>query len=178
MKAFLDFFPILLFFLAYKFGDIFIATGVAILASLIQLLWLRFTTGAFQKLPLITFISLLILGGATLLLRDEQFIKWKPTVVYWVLSVAFLGSHFIGQKPLFQRMIEASITLPKRIWRQLNVSWVIFFALMGGANLFVAYHFDTNTWVNFKLFGTMGITFVFILIQGIYMSRFHSEPQG
>ncbi len=176
MKLLLDFFPIILFFIAYKLGDIYIATTAAILASLAQVVWSRWQTGQFQKMPLATFASLFLLGGATLLFRNDMFIKWKPTVLYWVLSLVFLGSHFIGDKPVFQRAIEKNINLPDKIWRQLNLCWSVFFLGMGITNLYVVYHFDTSTWVNFKLFGTMGLTFIFIILQGFYIAKHHSEP--
>ncbi len=171
MKFLFELFPIALFFLGYKFGDIYLATLIAILASIIQVAYSRYSTGKFEKIPLITLATIAILGGATLLFRNELFIKWKPTALYWVLAIAFVLSHFIGEKPLIQRAIDQNIQLPNKIWHQLNVSWAIFFILMGFANLYVVYHFSTDIWVNFKLFGTMGLTFVFIVLQGVYMSK-------
>jgi len=175
MKILADLFPIILFFIAYKLGDIYLATLVAILASGVQVLWSRYKNGRFEKLPLITLATLIVLGGATLILRNELFIKWKPTAIYWVLASAFLISQFIGKRPIIQRLIEQNISLPNRVWQQLNISWAIFFVLLGCANLYVVYNFDTNTWVNFKLFGTMGLTILFIIAQGIYISR-HQKP--
>lgn len=179
MKFLFDFFPIVLFFLAYKLGSIYIATGTAILASLAQILFIRFQKGYFEKLPLITFATITILGGATLLFRNELFIKWKPTVVYWVLALAFLLSQWIGNKPLIQRAAENSIQLHSNIWLRLNLSWFFFFTLLGALNLYVVHHFDTDTWVNFKLFGTLGLTFLFVIAQGVYMVRHkHSAIQS
>ena len=174
MKLLFDFFPIVLFFLAYKFGDLMIATQTAIAASLVQVLWLRFRTGEFPKMQLISFFAILILGGATLVLQDELFVKWKPTAVYWLLGLIFLGSHFIGEQTLIERLAQNSVHLPAKIWRQLNLSWTIFFVLMGVTNLYVVYHFETKVWVNFKLFGTLGLTLLFIIGQAIYMAK-HSE---
>ncbi len=171
MKIFLDFFPILLFFIAYKFGDIYIATITAIAASLIQVIYGKIKHGRFEKLSLVTFGVILLLGGATLLFRDEMFIKWKPTVVYWLLALAFLLSQFIGSKPFIQRAAEQNIQLSNIIWRRLNFSWVIFFAIMGLLNLYVVQNYDTNTWVNFKLFGTLGLTLIFVIFQTVYMVR-------
>lgn len=173
MKFLFDFFPIVLFFVAYKLGNIYIATLSAIAASLIQVLWLRRKTGRFEKISLITFISITLLGGATLFFQNEIFIKWKPTVVYWALGLCFLFSHWIGHKPLLQRIAEGNIQLPPSIWIRLNWSWAIFFALMGVLNLYVVQHYDTDTWVNFKLFGTLGLTFIFVILQGFYMVRYH-----
>jgi intracellular septation protein len=176
MKFLFDFFPIALFFIAYKMGDIYLATITAIIASAVHVLWSRYKTGRFEKLPLITLGMIVILGGATLFFKNELFIKWKPTVLYWVLALALLISQFIGKKPLMQRLLEQNVELPIRIWHQLNLSWAFFFAAMGIANLYVVYHFDTNTWVNFKLFGTLGLTLVFIVLQGFYMAKYFKKP--
>lgn len=178
MKLLFDFFPILLFFLAYKLGDIYIATLSAIAASLLQVVWLRWKQGCFEKMSLITFFSLSILGGATVFFQNEIFIKWKPTVVYWLLALSFLASQWLGNKPLLQRLAEGNVQLPAIIWLRLNWSWVIFFAVMGVLNLYVVQHFDTNTWVNFKLFGTLGLTFIFIVLQGFYMMRHHLPQEN
>jgi intracellular septation protein len=176
MKLLFDFFPIALFFIAFKMGDIYLATITAIVASIVQVLWSRYKTGRFEKLPLITLGTIVILGGATLFFRNELFIKWKPTALYWVLALALLISQFIGKKPLMQRLLEQNVDLPIKIWHQLNLSWALFFAAMGVANLYVVYHFDTNTWVNFKLFGTLGLTLVFIVLQGFYMAKYFKQP--
>lgn len=178
MKFLFDFFPIILFVIAFKMGDIYLATIAAIVASIIQVLWSRYKTGRFEKLPLITLATIVILGGATLFFKNELFIKWKPTVLYWVLALALLISQFIGKKPLMQRLLEQNVGLPMRIWYQLNLSWALFFTAMGIINLYVVYHFDTNTWVNFKLFGTLGLTLIFIVIQGFYMAKYFKQPDN
>lgn len=175
MKILFDFFPIAAFFLAYKWYGIYIATGIAMVASLIQVLWSRKKAGRFEILPLVTLFSILILGGATLLFKNESFIKWKPTVVYWVLSLVFLSSQFVAsKKPVMQRLAGDNIALPNVVWRRLNMSWVLFFLVMGVLNLYVMKHYDTNAWVNFKLFGTLGCTLIFIIAQGIYMFKHHA----
>lgn len=171
MKLFFDFFPILLFFIAYKLGDIYIATGVAILACFLQVIYSRIKLGYFEKLPIFTLLIMVILGGATLLFRNEIFIKWKPTALYWLLAIVFFSSQFIGDKPIIQRLAERGISLTPTIWHKINFSWVLFFALMGILNLYVVHHFDTDTWVNFKLFGTLILTFLFVIIQTLYMVR-------
>ncbi len=176
-KILLDFLPIALFFIAFKFFNLMIATQVAIVASLIQLIWLRISTGKIHRVNLISFLSILVLGGATLLLKDDIFIKWKPTAVYWLLSIALLFSQLFSQKPIVQRLGESSVQLPSKIWRQLNLTWFAFFCGMGFANLYVVYNFDTVVWVNFKLFGTLGLTIVFIFAQSIYMAK-HSQIQN
>jgi len=132
--------------------------------------WL--TTKKVEKMQLVTLILVVVLCGLTVALQDGQFIKWKPTIVNWLFGLVFLGSQFIGKKPVVQRLMGKSMELPSRIWRQLNLAWVVFFAAMGGINLYVAFNYSESTWVDFKLFGMLGLTFVFILAQGVYMSRF------
>ena len=177
LKLMLDFLPIALFFLAYKYSNLMIATQVAIVASLVQLIWLRISTGKIQKVNLISFLSILILGGATLLLKNDIFVKWKPTVVYWSLSGALLFSQLFTAKPLLQRLGEDSVMLAERIWRQLNLLWSTFFLLLGVTNLYVVYNFSTTTWVNFKLFGTLGLTIGFVVLQSIYIAK-HIQVQN
>lgn len=180
MKFLFDFFPILLFFLAYKIYGIYVATAVAIAASFLQvgIHWAR--TKRFENSHLITLVIIVLFGGATLILQDEMFIKWKPSVLNWIFAIAFLGSQFIGNKTFVERMMSKSVTLPASIWIRLNMSWVIFFAALGILNLYVVYNFDTDTWVNFKMFGMMGLTILFIIGQAVYMSRHieASEAEG
>ncbi|MCP5196906.1 MAG: septation protein A [Gammaproteobacteria bacterium] len=172
MKLFLDFLPILLFFIAYKLTDIYVATGVLIAATLAQTGWTWWRQRRVEKLPLLTAGLVLVLGGATLLLKDPVFVKWKPTVVNWLFAVTFLGSCFVGQKTLLERMLGGQLELPTPVWVKLTFAWAVFFLAMGVANLYVAFTFDENTWVNFKLFGMLGLTIVFVLAQAAYMSRY------
>lgn len=175
MKMLFDFLPIALFFLAYKLYGIYVATGVAIVTSLLQvgIYWLKFKRT--ETMQLITLGAITFLGGATLLLHDEMFIKWKPSVIYWLFGVFFIGSQFIGEKPLIQRVMADQLTLPNRVWRNINTSWAVFFIILGFVNIYVAYHFSTDAWVNFKLFGAMGATFAFILAQSIYISKYMQD---
>ena len=175
MQILIEFLPIALFFLAYQWAGIYVATGVAILASVAHLLYGRYRKGHFEKMPLITLITISVLGGATLIFRNELFIKLKPTVLYWVLALVFVGSRWIGEQPLLQRLMGAQIQMPARIWQQLNGSWAHFFGLMGALNLYVVHHFDTPTWVQFKLFGSLGLTLIFMIGQGFYMSKYMSK---
>ncbi len=172
MKFLFDFFPILLFFIAYKLYGIYAATAVAIAASFVQVgtFWLKHRR--FENMHLVTLALIAVLGGATLWLQDEAFIKWKPTVVNWLFGAVFLGSQFIGKKPLAERMMGSAVTLPDGIWRRLNLAWTLFFVAMGFANLYVMYNFDTDTWVNFKLFGMMGLTLAFVIGQAFYLARY------
>jgi intracellular septation protein len=172
MKLLFDFLPIFLFFITYKFFGIYAATGVAMAGSLLQVAYHRIKYKQFESMHLVTFFSILILGGATLLMHNEIFIKWKPTILYWLLGLIFTGTSLFGKKPLLQRMMETNIKLPAVIWKKLNIGWSLFFLLLGCANLYVVYHFTTNTWVNFKLFGTLGLTLLFVVVQSFYMAKF------
>jgi intracellular septation protein len=171
MKLLFDFLPILLFFIAYKLADIYVATGVLIVVTLAQVGWIWLRQRRVEKLPLFTAALVLVLGGATLALHDPVFVKWKPTVVNWLFAAVFLGSRFIGQKTLLERMMGEQLELPTTVWVKLTLAWTIFFFVMGLVNLYVAYTFDENTWVNFKLFGLLGLTVIFVLAQALYMSR-------
>ena len=180
MKFLFDFFPVVAFFIAFYIPEdreqgIYLATMVAIAASFIQVTIYWFIHHRFERMHLITLALLVILGGATLLLHDERFIKLKPTAVNWIFALVFLGSQYIGGKNLVQRMMEQSVTVPKTVWTTLNMSWVAFFIIMGAANLYVASNYSSEVWVNFKLFGILGLTFVFVFAQAIYMSRYVNE---
>lgn len=173
MKLLVDFLPIVIFFVVYKMtNDLILATAILIPATMLQMGYTWLTTKKIEKMQLVTLIMVVVLGGLTVALQDGQFIKWKPTIVNWLFGLAFLGSQFIGKKPVVQRLMEKGIQLPGRIWRQLNFAWFVFFAVMGSLNLYVAFNYSEATWVDFKFFGMLGLTFVFILAQGIYMSRF------
>jgi len=175
MKFLTDFFPIILFFIAYKWQGIYLATTVAIAASFIQvsLFWIK--TRRFDNSQLMTFLIILIFGGATLYLQDETFIKWKPTIINWLFALACLLSQFIGKAPLIKRMMSSGLSLADDIWTKLNTVWAAFFCLQGALNLYVIYNFDTDTWVNFKLFGMLGLTILFIIAQGIFLMK-HIKP--
>ncbi len=178
MKMFFDFFPIILFFVAYKLEGIYVATMVAIAATFLQVGWVWLRHRRVEPMHLITLGLIVVFGGATLYLHDEQFIKWKPTVINWLFGVAFLASQFIGERPFIQRMMANNIELPHHVWYRLNMSWALFFLFLGGVNLFVIYMFDTDTWVNFKLFGMLGLTFAFVILQAIFLSRYLPEPES
>jgi intracellular septation protein len=175
MKLLYDFFPIILFFIAYKMYGIYVATAVAMIAGVVQVAGGWFKNRRVEKMHLVSLGLLLVFGGATLLLQDPLFIKWKPTIVNWLFAAVFLGSQFIGEKPLIERMMSSVLKAPPTIWQRLNLAWVLFFIASGVANIYVAYHFSEETWVNFKLFGLMGMTFVFIIGQGVYLARY-AEP--
>jgi len=171
MKLLVDFFPILLFFIAYKAYDIYIATAVAIVASVAQVAYLWLSKQKIETMHLATLAMIVVFGGATLLLQDELFIKWKPTVVNWLFGVVFIGSQFFGEKNIIERIMGQNIDLPKILWSRLNTSWAGFFIFLGVANLYVVYNYDTDTWVNFKLFGMMGLTLAFVVVQGFFLMK-------
>jgi intracellular septation protein len=216
MKFLIDFFPVLLFFAAYKLYDIYVATAVAIAASFVQVtfFWLRHRRA--ETMHLITLGLLVVFGGLTIFLQDRAFIMWKPSIVNWLFAAAFLGSHFIGERLLIERMMSHAVEVPKVIWRRLNMMWSAFFIFAGLANLYVANGFFTveqeliaaagtaqvdlatcgetftgelldlcmiaqsreETWVNFKLFGMMGLTVAFVVAQAFYLARHIQDPQS
>jgi intracellular septation protein len=181
-KLLFDFFPVVLFFVTYKMYDdprqgFLVATAVIIVATCAQVGISWFRHRRVEKIHLVTLALVLAFGGITLVLRDEIFFKWKPTAVNWLFAVAFLASQFIGRKNLVRRIMEAKIELPDPVWTRLNLAWVAFFTLMGGLNLYVVYHFDTDTWVDFKLFGLVGLTIVFVLAQAAYLMRHVSDDE-
>jgi intracellular septation protein len=179
MKFLYDLFPLLLFFAAFKLYDIYIATAVAIVASFLQvgLFWAKHRR--FETMHVVTLGVIAIFGGMTLLLHDDTFIKWKPTLVYWILSALVLASQWFGKKTVIERMMSSQIALPETIWKRLNLSWGLFFAVLGAINLYVAFYYaldlDAATrqeiWVNFKVFGLLGITLVFVVVQAFFMAR-------
>jgi intracellular septation protein len=171
MKFLFDLLPVLLFFIAYKLYDIYVATAVVMVASAVQVSWIWIRHRRVERMPLITLALIVVLGGATLLLQDEVFIKWKPTVVNWLFAAVFLASRFVGRRTLLERMMGGNLKLPAPVWARLNLAWVIFFAAVGGLNLYVAFNFETQTWVDFKLFGMLGLTLAFVIAQAFYLAR-------
>ena len=178
MKLLLDFFPILLFFGAFKIWGIFVATTVAIVATLLQLAWMRYSTGRTEPMQWLSLGVIVVFGGATLIAQDETFIKWKPTVLYWAMGGALLVGQVFFRRNWLQSLMKSQMALPDHAWRVMLWSWCGFFALMGVLNLWVAYHFDTDTWVNFKLFGGMGLMLVFVLAQAMYLGRYMDNGEN
>lgn len=174
VKFLFDFFPVILFFVAYKFADIFIATGVAIGATVAQIGWMLLRGKRPSNMQWLSLAIIGLFGGATLLLRDETFIKWKPTVLYWLAGVVFLGA-LAFKTNLVKAVMSEGIELPEPIWTKLAVAWGIFFLFKGTLNLWVAYNFSTDTWVNFKLFGGMGLMLAFVIAQALWISRYLPE---
>jgi len=207
MKMLFDLFPVILFFTSFKvaegrkeasaellnglFGSIglagafvpeqspiLLATVVVILATFAQIAWVWLRHGKVDTMLWISLGLITVLGGMTLVFRDETFIKWKPTILYWVFSIALLGSAMLFGKNLIRSMLAAQIEVPEHVWIKLNLLWAAFFAFMGAANLFIAKTFPTDIWVNFKLFGGMGLMLLFMLAQGFWLSRYLPEEQA
>jgi intracellular septation protein len=178
MKFLFDLFPIILFFIAFKLQGIYVATAVAIAASFAQIgwLWLR-----GRKIDVMLWVSLAIVvvfGSATLLLHDETFIKWKPTVLYWMFASVLSGSAVFFRKNLIRTMLGEQVQLPDPAWAKLNFSWAGFFACMGFLNLYVAFNYPTDTWVNFKLFGGMGLMLAFVIGQGLFLAKYMEQKES
>jgi len=180
LKLLFDLFPVILFFAAFKVWDIYVATAVAIAATLAQVGWVRLKGGRVANLQWASLAIIVVFGGATLLLRDETFIKWKPTVLYWLSGALFLGALALG-KNLVKAIMGEAVTLPDAAWSKLCVAWGIFFLLKGALNLWVAFTFSTDTWVSFKLFGGMGLMLLFVFAQAWWMSQHmpdESQPES
>jgi len=174
MKFLFDLFPVIVFFAAFKIYGIYVATGVAIAATLAQVAWMWFRHRRVDRMLWASLGLIVVLGGATLLLRDETFIKWKPTVLYWLFAGVLAGGLAFGRN-LIRTMLEEQVRMPDAGWRRLLWSWIAFFSGMGVLNLYVAYTFPTDTWVNFKLFGGMGLLLAFVVAQGFMLAKY-MEP--
>lgn len=177
MKFLFDLFPVILFFVAFKAYGIYVATGVAIAATFVQIGWLLARGRKVDTMLWVSLAIIVVFGGATLLLQDETFIKWKPTVLYWLFGAVLAGSALIFRRNLIRKLMEEQVSLPERVWVRLNASWIAFFALMGVANLVVAYTFSTDAWVNFKLFGGMGLMLAFVVAQSLLLAKYIEEEK-
>jgi intracellular septation protein len=177
MKFLFDLFPVILFFVAFKVFDIYIATGVVIAATMVQIGWVWHRHGKVDTMLWVSLGLVVVFGGATLILHDETFIKWKPTILYWLFAVTLFGSAQFFGKNLIRAMLEQQVELPEALWSRLNHAWTTFFAIMGVLNLWVAFSFSTDTWVSFKLFGGMGLMLVFIILQGVVLAKYIPEDK-
>ncbi len=184
MKQLIDFIPLILFFIVYKLdprtvefagqsfelGGIFSATGVLIASSIVVYGVILLVQRKLEKGQWLTLLACLVFGGMTIAFNSETFLKWKAPVVNWLFAAAFAGSHFIGKQPLIQRIMGHAISLPQPLWTRLNIAWVMFFLFCGAANLFVAFTFH-EFWVDFKVFGSLGMTLLFLIAQGVFLAR-------
>ncbi len=176
MKLLFDLFPLLLFFAAFKFADIYVATGVAMAASVCQIIWLLARRKKIEPMHWINLGIIVVFGGATLFFHNEVFIKWKPTILYWLFAAVLAGGQWLFRRNFLRSMLGAQIQLPDAIWGRLNTAWAGFFAAVGGLNLYVAYNWPTETWVSFKVFGIFGLLLVFVVLQSIYLGRHMKQP--
>lgn len=202
MKLLFDLFPVILFFVAFKYSEkspelaaswvasllgsatvdlkqapILLATIVVIAATVAQIIWVRLRHGKVDKMLWVSLALVSVFGSLTLIFQNEAFIKWKPTILYWVFAGSIAFSSFILKKNAIKAMLGEQLTLPESVWNLLSLSWVAFFLFMGCLNLFIAFNFTTDTWVNFKLFGGMGLLFVFIVGQGLLLSKYVQEEK-
>ncbi len=188
VKQFIDFIPLLLFFIVFKlesrdielaghvisFGGIFSATAILVISSVLVYGSLFLAHRRLEKSQWITLVGCLFFGGLTLAFHSETFLKWKAPVVNWLFALGFAGSHFIGEQPLIKRVMGHAVSLPDRIWTRLNIAWIVFFLFLGTSNLFVAFNFP-SIWVDFKVFGSLGMTVLFLIGQGIFLSRYMQD---
>ena len=179
MKFLFDLFPVILFFIAFKYEGIFVATGIAIAATFAQIGWMWFRHRKVDTMLWISLAIITVFGGMTLLFHNEIFIKWKPTVLYWAFASGLSVSTLFFGKNLIRSLLGAQMELPEPVWRTLNWSWVAFFLVMGAINLAVAFALglSTDAWVNFKMFGGIGLTLAFALGQGVYLSKHIKEKE-
>ena len=176
MKFLFDLLPIILFFVAFKMADIYVATGVAMAATLAQINWVALKYKKVEPMQWASLALIMIFGGLTIGLQDKTFIQWKPSILYWLFSIGLWASATFWKKNLIQAAMAHQLTLKpgvgQHLWHQLNLAWIVFFLIMGILNLVVAYQFDEATWVNFKLFGGMGLMLAFVIAQGVWLNKF------
>lgn len=200
MKFLFDLFPVIFFFITLKVSEktagagaflqnildtfgitasvkpdlvpIMLATIAVIIATFIQVVWVKLKHGKVDKALWISALLIVVLGGFTLYLQDDTFIKWKPTILYWVFAGTILVSHYLFNKNIIRSMMDQNVELPEHVWKKMNLSWAVFFTILGFINLFVAKHFSTDAWATFKLFGATGLMFVFIILQILMMNKY------
>ncbi len=170
-----DFIPVLLFFITFKLYGIYTATLVGIIATAAQVILTTLWKKKLDRQQCITLVVFVIFGGMTLYFHNPIFVKWKPSIIFWIFGMVFLGSHFVGKKVLVQRMMENMLEgkkLPDVVWKRMNLAWAAFFLVLGSINIFIAYHFSTDAWVNFKLYGILGLLILFSVVQAMCLSRY------
>jgi intracellular septation protein len=206
MKFLFDLFPVIFFFITLKISEkwqasgvflgkllgflgisttvkpdlvpIMLATVVVILATFLQVAWVKLRHGKVDKMLWISFILIILLGGMTLYFQNATFIKWKATILDWVIAAALLTSEVFWHKNLIRSMMEQQLSLPEAVWKQLNLAWVIFFASLGALSLYIAFNFSIDTWASFKLFGTMGLMFIFVIAQSLFLNKYMTESDA
>jgi intracellular septation protein len=177
MKFLFDLFPVALFFVAIQVWDIFVATAVAIAATFLQVGWLLVRRRKITPMLWASLVIVAVFGGLTLYLRDKTFILWKPTVLYWLFGAVLAGGAVLGRN-LIRAVLGTEMRLPDAVWARLNWAWVAFFAFMGAANLYVAFNFSEKIWATFKLFGGMGLMFLFVIVQSLVLAKYMEEGES
>ncbi|MGE5770289.1 MAG: septation protein A [Betaproteobacteria bacterium] len=202
MKILFDLFPVILFFAAFKYSEkdpewaagwlatllggtafelkqapILLATIVVIVATIAQIAWVHLRHGKADKMLWVSLVLVVVFGGMTLVFQDETFIKWKPTILYWVFAASLGVAALVMKRNPMRAMLGEQLTLPDPVWARVNLSWIAFFLFMGALNLYIAFNFTTDTWVNFKLFGGMGLLFAFVIGQGFMLSKYIEEKE-
>ncbi len=177
MKQLLDFIPLIIFFALFKFYDIYVATGALIAATAVQVAVTYFMFKKVEKMQLITFVLVAVFGGMTIFLHDDNFIKWKVTIVYIIFALGLAISHLMG-KSAIKGMLGKEITLPEAVWAKVNWAWVGFFSVCAVINIYIAYRLPLDVWVNFKVFGLLVATFGYTLLTGIYIYKHLPKEQN
>jgi len=181
MSFLYEIFPVFLFFIAFKLYDIYVATVVGIVATLSQVVISRCWKGKWDRKQLITLGVFLLFGGMTLYFHNPIFVKWKPTVIFWVFALIIFISQFFSKKPLIKRLMEGMLqnkaTIPELVWKKLNVIWMAFFVGLGAINLYIAYYFSNDAWVNFKFYGITGALVLLSIFQACYLMRYLTETK-
>lgn len=176
MKFLFDLIPVILFFVGFKLYDIFTATAIAIGATIALIIYAKIRHGVVEKMLLVNGAIISVLGGVTLLLHDKTYIMWKPTVLYWLLAAVLLIANLFFKKNFIQQMMGKMLDAPTAVWNKLNLAWVVFLIILGFVNLYVAFNYSEDTWVNFKLFGVTSIMFIFIIVQTLLLKQYLIEP--
>lgn len=177
MKQLLDFLPLVVFFVFYKLYDIYVASGALIAATGLALVASWILWRKLEKMTIFTFVLVAIFGTLTLVFHNDEFIKWKVTVIYTLFALALLFSQLFMDKPLIQTMLGKELQLPQHAWRKLNITWALFFLACGLANIYVAFWLPQAVWVNFKVFGLTGLTLLFTLLSGVYIYRLMPQQE-
>ncbi|MGA8259826.1 MAG: septation protein A [Arenicellales bacterium] len=185
MKLVFDLFPLILFFVAYHAGGIFVATGVAMAAVVAQVVWLRIRKRRIEVMHIINLVVILVFGGATIYTANDVFIRWKPTILYWTFSVILFVSHFVSEKPAIQHVMGSQLELPVQVWKKINLSFAAFTLVMGALNLYVAFFYGAgldpqvqrDRWVDFKVFGTTILTFLFVAGLMVALSKHFADEK-
>ncbi len=178
IKQLVEFFPILLFFIAFKLYDIYVATAVVIVATILQVAFSWFKFKKVETMQWITLVLVVVMGGLTLILHDEQFVKWKLSIIEWLFGIAFLGSQFIGKKTFIERMMSAQMSLPSKMWKVLNLCWAGFFIGVGCLNVYVMFNYNTDDWVTFKTFVVPALMAIFVILQMLFIYKYIPDSES